>query len=184
MKPALHALAVVALAFVSAAGSTAQSPSATRQPPASLTGILSLDPAGEAVLAARAGLEVPIGRVARPWLAGGAWALAGVSHVTISGPGIPPRPPDPSGALLELGVDAVPLPASWVVLPFAGVGAGLRTNHGERMLWPLVRAGADLQPWKWLAPRAQLEWTRYPEQTSVLLLSAGLRIGLPLHSRP
>lgn len=181
MKPLSCLVAIYLLAHPAFSTVAAQSPSSSHQPPAYLTGSLSLDPQGESVVALRGALEVAWGRLARPWAAAGYWALAGRGCLPISGPGIPPCDTHVSGALIEAGVDALPLPASLPVQPFVGAGVGVhfRTN-GERMLWPILRAGVDLQPWPWVAPRAQIEWSRYPEGGKVLLLTAGLRIGLPL----
>ncbi len=129
--------------------------------------------AREQMAAARLEVELPFGKVARPWIAAGVFDLIGwycpVPDITSCGV---------KGTTVEGGEDFMLVTVPADVQPFVGVGAGYHQLKYTDMLVPVLRAGADLQLWRRVCARAQTEWTRYPVQGSVFLWTVGLRVDL------
>lgn len=117
-------------------------------------------------------LEAPVNPSLRTWIGAGLWG--------IPGPDCWDSCRSDSGVQLEAGLDAVTLPASSPLRGYFGAGIGWRGHdQAPAMVAPIGRAGFDIQPWPWVAPRAGIEVTRYPTDGWKVLFSAGVRLGIP-----
>ncbi|HEX9107540.1 MAG TPA: hypothetical protein VF832_09940 [Longimicrobiales bacterium] len=106
------------------------------------------------------------------------WARAGLFHVGGTCPN-DAASCDRNGQEVSAGLDLM-APTGTPLTPYLGAGAAYRVGAADaRLLEPVAHVGMEFTVSRWIRPRLELEWTRYPILGSIAQLTAGIRFSLP-----